>query len=53
MKILSVFDPEFKPYGKVVTGMEQTCAEILKESALTDREKDLILSENAIKLLGI
>ena len=30
MKILSVFDPEFKPYGKVVTGMEQTCAEILK-----------------------
>ena len=30
MKILSVFDPEFKPYGKVVTGMEQTCAEILQ-----------------------
>ena len=30
MKILSVFDPEFKPYGKVVTGMEATCAQILK-----------------------
>ena len=30
MKILSVFDPEFKPYGKVVTGMERTCAEILE-----------------------
>ena len=30
MKILSVFDPEFKPYGKVVTGMEDTCAEILE-----------------------
>lgn len=30
MKILSVFDPEFKPYGKVVTGMEETCAEILE-----------------------
>ena len=29
MKILSVFDPEFKPYGKVVTGMEETVAEIL------------------------
>ena len=32
---------------------QRTCAEILKESALTDREKELILSENAIKLLGI
>ena len=29
MKILSVFDPEFKAYGKVVTGMEETVAEIL------------------------
>ena len=29
MKILSVFDPEFKPYGKVITGMEKTVAEIL------------------------
>ena len=29
MNILSVFDPEFKPYGKVITGMEQTVAEIL------------------------
>ena len=30
MNIFSVFDPEFKPYGKVVTGMEDTCAQILK-----------------------
>ena len=29
MKILSVFDPEFKSYGKVITGMEETVAEIL------------------------
>ncbi|MGM9590157.1 MAG: DUF4867 family protein [Faecousia sp.] len=29
MKIYSVFDPEFKPYGRVVTGMEETTAEIL------------------------
>lgn len=35
MEILSVFDPAFKPYGKVVTGMEETCAEILKALAET------------------
>ena len=29
MEILSVFDSAFKPYGKVVTGMEGTCKEIL------------------------
>ena len=29
MTIFSVFDPEFKPYGKVITGMEETVAEIL------------------------
>ena len=29
MKIYSVFDPEFKPYGQVVTGMEETVAELL------------------------
>ncbi len=29
MEILSVFDPAFKPYGKVVTGMEETCRELL------------------------
>ena len=29
MKIYSVFEPEFKPYGQVVTGMEDTVAEIL------------------------
>ena len=30
MKIYSVFDPEFKPYGQVVTGMDETVAELLK-----------------------
>ena len=30
MKILSVFDAAFKPYGKVITGMEETVGEILK-----------------------
>ena len=30
MNIFSVFDAEFKPYGKVITGMEETVAEILK-----------------------
>ena len=29
MKIYSVYDPEFKPYGQIVTGMEDTVAEIL------------------------
>ncbi len=29
MKIYSVYDPEFKPYGRVVTGMEKMIAEIL------------------------
>ena len=31
MKIYSVFDPEFKPYGQIVQGMEETIAEILEE----------------------
>ena len=29
MKIYSVFDPEFKAYGQVVTGLEDTVKEIL------------------------
>ena len=29
MKIYSVFDSEFKPYGQVVTGMEETVKELL------------------------
>ena len=29
MKIYSVFDPEFKPYGQVVDGMADTVQEIL------------------------
>lgn len=29
MKILSVYDPEFKDYGQVVDGMEETVAELL------------------------
>ena len=35
MEILSVFDPAFKPYGKVITGMEVTCREILDTLADT------------------
>lgn len=30
MKIYSVFDPEFKPYGQVVTGLEDAAAEVLE-----------------------
>lgn len=29
MKLYSVFDPEFKPYGQIVEGMEDTVSEIL------------------------
>ena len=29
MKIYSVYDPEFKPYGQIVEGMEETIQEIL------------------------
>ncbi len=35
MKFYSVFDPEFKPYGRVVTGMEEMIAEILPVLAET------------------
>ena len=35
MEILSVFDPAFKPYGKVITGMEVTFREILDTLADT------------------
>ena len=31
MKIYSVFDPEFKPYGQVVQGMDTAIVEILEE----------------------
>ena len=34
MKIYSVFDPEFKPYGQIVTGMDDTVREILDTLAL-------------------
>lgn len=30
MKIYSVFDPEFKPYGQIVEGMEKAVGEILE-----------------------
>ena len=29
MEIYSVFDPEFKPYGQIVDGMEDTVRELL------------------------
>lgn len=35
MKIYSVFDPEFKPYGQIVTGLEDTVQEILTALATT------------------
>ena len=35
MKIYSVYDPEFKPYGQIVTGMEETVQEILTALATT------------------
>ena len=35
MKIYSVNDPEFKPYGRVVTGLEAAKAEILTALATT------------------
>ena len=39
MKIYSVFDPEFKPYGQIVTGMDQTVQEILAALATTPLQK--------------
>jgi len=35
MKIYSVLDPEFKPYGQIVTGMDETVQEILTALATT------------------
>ena len=35
MKFYSVFDPEFKAYGQVVTGLEDSAAEILEALAST------------------
>lgn len=35
MKIYSIYDPEFKPYGQVVTGLDETAKEILKALATT------------------
>ncbi len=35
MKLYSVFDPEFKPYGRVVTGLEDAVREILTALAGT------------------
>ena len=29
MKIYSVYDPEFKPYGQIIDGMDDVCAEII------------------------
>ena len=35
MKIYSVYDPEFKPYGQIVEGMEETAAQILAALSTT------------------
>ena len=29
MKIYSVYDPEFKPYGQIIDGMDEVCAQIV------------------------
>ena len=39
MKIYSVYDPEFKPYGQVVTGLEDTIREILEALEKTPLEQ--------------
>ena len=35
MKIYSVYDPEFKPYGQIVTGLDEAVKEILEALATT------------------
>ena len=35
MKIYSVYDPEFKAYGQIVTGMDEAVQEILTALATT------------------
>lgn len=35
MKIYSVYDPEFKPYGQIVTGMDESVQQILTALATT------------------
>ena len=42
MKIFSVTDPEFKPYGRVVTGLDTAKAEILAALANTPLPNFLI-----------
>lgn len=41
MKIYSVFDPEFKPYGQVVTGMDETVSELLRVLKDTPQGSDV------------
>ena len=36
MKIYSIYDPEFKAYGQVVTGLDETVKELLAALATTD-----------------
>ena len=35
MKIYSVFDPEFAPYGQVITGLDESVKEIYEALKLT------------------
>ena len=46
MKIYSVNDPEFKPYGRVVTGLEAAKAEILAALATTPLPAAVEVSEH-------
>ncbi|MBQ5359699.1 MAG: DUF4867 family protein, partial [Lachnospiraceae bacterium] len=41
MKIYSVNDPEFKAYGRVVTGLEDACSQILENLPLTPLPEDV------------
>ena len=53
MKIYSVNDPEFKPYGRVVTGLEETKREILTTLAQTSlpAATDYVAEEEALQEL--
>lgn len=42
MKIYSIYDPEFKAYGQIVTGMENAVQEILDVLATTPCTRDVV-----------
>ncbi len=50
MKIHSVFDPEFKPYGQIVEGMEEAAAEICAVLATTPLAEGVAYTAEAPRL---